>query len=39
MNKYGDNRMNKGKKIKDFYEVELSMPKLVDYWGESDNGN
>lgn len=36
MNKYGDNRMNKGKKIKDFYEVELSLPKLTAYWGESE---
>ena len=41
MNKYGDNRIDKGKKIKDFYEVELSLPKLVDYWGASEieNGN
>ena len=41
MDKYGDNRMNKGKKIKDFYEVELSLPKLTAYWGESEivNGN
>ena len=37
MNKYGDNRMDKGKKIKDFYEVELSLPKLTDYWVESNN--
>lgn len=36
MGKYGDNRMNKGKKIKDFYEVELSLPKLTAYWGESE---
>ena len=36
MNKYGDNRMEKGKKIKDFYEVELSLPKLTEYWGESE---
>lgn len=35
MNKYGDNRMNENKKIKDFYEVELSLPKLTAYWGES----
>lgn len=28
--------MNKGKKIKDFYEVELSLPKLTAYWGESE---
>ena len=41
MNKYGDNRMNKGKKIKYFYDVELSLPKLTAYWGESEieNGN
>lgn len=38
MNKYGDNRMNKGKKIKYFYDVELSLPKLTAYWGE-ENGN
>ena len=37
MNKYGDNRMDKGKKIKDFYEVKLSLPKLTDYWVESNN--
>lgn len=36
MNKYGDNRMKKGKKIKNFYEVELSLPKLIAYWGESE---
>lgn len=34
MDKYSENRMNKGKKIKDFYEVELSIPKLVKFWGE-----
>ena len=28
--------MNKGKKIKNFYEVELSLPKLTAYWGESE---
>lgn len=39
MNKYGDNRMEKGKKIKDFYEVELSLPKLTAYWGESEIEN
>ena len=41
MNKYGDNRINVGKKIKDFYEVELLLPKLTAYWGESEieNGN
>ena len=39
MGKYGDNRMNKGKKIKDFYEVELSLPKLTAYWGEDKNGD
>ena len=39
MNKYGDNRMNIGKKIKDFYEVELSLPKLTAYWGESEIEN
>lgn len=36
MNKYGDNRMNKGKKIKYFYDVELSLPKLTAYWGENN---
>lgn len=36
MNKYGNNRMNSGKKIKYFYEVELSLPKLIEYWGESE---
>lgn len=39
MNKYGSNRMNTGKKIKHFYEVELSLPKLSEYWGESEIGN
>ena len=36
MDKYGDNRMKEGKKIKDFYEIGLLFPKLIDYWGESN---
>lgn len=35
MNKFSENRMNKGKKIKDFYEVEFALPNLIDYWGET----
>ena len=36
-NIYGINRMNKGKKIKDFYEIAIDLTKLTAYWGE-DNG-
>lgn len=36
MNKFGENRINKGKKIKDFCEIEFSLPKLIEYWGESE---
>ena len=36
-NVYGDNRMNEGKKIKDFYEIAINLTKLIEYWGESDN--
>lgn len=39
MDKYGSNRMTEGKKIKDFYEVELELPKLTEYWGESNETN
>lgn len=35
MNKFSENRMNKGKKIKDFYEVEFALPNLIKYWGET----
>ena len=38
MHKFGENRMKEGKKIKDFYEVAISLPKLIEYWGEKDNG-
>ena len=31
--------MNEGKKIKDFYEIAISLTKLIDYWGESENGD
>ena len=37
MDKFGENRMNKGKKIKDFYEIEFELPKLIEYWGEDKN--
>lgn len=36
MNKYGTNRIQIGKKITDFYEVEFTLPDLVKYWGESE---
>ena len=36
MNKFSENRINKGKKIKDFYEVECTLPNLISYWGESE---
>lgn len=35
MDKYSENRMKENKKIKDFYEVALPLPKLMEYWGES----
>lgn len=34
-NKFSQNRINEGKKIKDFYEVEFTLPNLIDYWGET----
>lgn len=36
MHKFGENRIRKGKKIKDFYEVAIALPKLIEYWGESE---
>jgi len=35
MNKFSENRIHQGKKIKDFYEVEFALPNLIDYWGET----
>ena len=39
MNKFGTNRMDHNKKIKDFYEIEFTLPKLIEYWGESEIEN
>ena len=36
MDKFSENRMEKGKKIKDFYEVEFTLRDLINYWGESE---
>lgn len=36
MHKFSENRITKGKKIKDFYEVEFTLRNLIDYWGESE---
>ena len=38
MNKYSTNRINQGKKIKDFYECEFYMKDLTAYFGESNIG-
>ena len=39
MDKYSKNRMQEGKKIKDFYEVEFYLTDLINYWGESEIAN
>lgn len=36
MDKFSENRMKKGKKIVDFYEVEFTLQDLIKYWGEND---
>ena len=35
MDKYGTNRIEKGKPIKDFCQVEITLPDLINYFGES----
>lgn len=41
MHKYGQNRMSNssGKKIKNFYEVEIALPNLTAYLGEDKNSD
>ena len=34
MDKYGTNRIEQGKHIKDFCEVEITLPDLIKYFGE-----
>ena len=36
MDKFSKNRINEGKKIKDFYEVEFTWNDFTGYWGESE---
>lgn len=36
MDKYSKNRIQEGKKIKDFYEVEFYLKDLINYFGEAD---
>ena len=36
MDKYGENRIHESQKINDFYEIALFLPKLSEYWGESN---
>lgn len=38
MDKYSNNRMKEGKKIKEFYECEFELTALINYWGEDKNG-
>ena len=39
MDKFSKNRINEGKKIKDFYEVEFTWNDFTGYWGESEVEN
>lgn len=36
MNEFSINRIEKGKKITQFYEAEFTIPDLIEYWGEDN---